>query len=444
MSWSKWRGGPTSRRAFLGGAAATLTLPWLASLRGARAGPSKPPVRLLFWFAPCGMVMDAWRPGGANGPLTELPPTLQPMKALTDDVRVLSGFYNGAADLPVVGHHARGTGSYLTCAPCRNQSVDDVRNGISIDQVVANAIGHHTLFESLELGTNAGSTVGACDSGWACAYTSNISWLDEDTPKPKLVDPAQVFVRLFGGFDPGLSADAAAQRRTWRTSVLDYVLEDARSLARELSISDQGKLEEYMTGVRALEQRIWAGHQGGGGAGPVQGSLDYPSTVRAMSDLTVLALEQDLTRVVTFMLENGASYRYFDWVGASRGHHDLSHHQGDPAYIEELKRVEQWEVAEFAYLVDRLKSATDPYGGGSLLDSMVAVFSSSMSDGNDHIHRDLPVMLAGSGGGAIAGGRHTTYADEQPVADLWMTLAGVAGVPLASFGLDGTTTLDLS
>ncbi len=457
MSWNKWYGGPSrrptrgpggrpaphTRRAFLGGGAVALTLPFLESLRpahGATAGG--PPVRLLYWYAPCGIVMDAWTPPDEGANYT-LPTILQPLAPHQDQVMVLTRLANRAAQVPVAGDHARGTGSFLTCMECEHTAGANIRNGVSVDQVVAEAIASQTLFRSLELGTTGGSSVGDCDSGYSCAYTRNVSWLDEDTPNPKITDPGLAFDRLFAGFDTSQTLEQIERRKAWRTSVLDHVLEDANQLQPKLANSDQDKLDEFMTGVRELEIRV---HSDLGecipGTPPGLG-LDYAATVRAMSDLTVLALECDMTRVVSFMLENGGSYRSFDFLGVTGGHHELSHHQGNTSSISGLTTINTWEIEQLAYLLDRMKSVVE-VDGSTLLDNSLVYFSSEIADGDRHNHDDLPVLLCGSGGGAVQSGRHKRFASEQPMADLFIAMADTAGVSVSSFGQDGTQPLDLT
>jgi hypothetical protein len=395
----------------------------------------------VFWYAPNGMVMDQWRPA-TDGPLGTLPRLLAPLAPVQSHVLVLSGLANQAAIVPVAGDHARGTGSFLTCRTVEHTADADIQNGISVDQVAAAAFEGLTPFKSLELGTTGGSPVGDCDSGYSCAYTRNVSWLDEDTPNPKLTDPAVVFDRLFAGFDPTLTAEELAQRKAWRTSVLDYVLDEANRLLPRLSAADQAKLDEYMTGVRDLETRIQGDSVVCVPEDRPESGLDYAALVRTMSDLTVLALQCDLTRVVTFMLENGGSYRSFDFLGVTGGHHELSHHQEDPAKIESLAVIDTWEVGELAYLLDRMRATVDSEGN-ALLDHSLVLFSSEISDGDWHNHDDLPVLVGGSGGGAIETGRHLTLPDDTPIADLYLTLLDAAGVPATSFGIDGTSPLDL-
>jgi hypothetical protein len=456
VSWTKWRGGdgtvrslarpmPLSRRAFLGGAGTLVGLPLLESLlpRSAWATPTVAPVRLVFWYAPCGIIMDAWTPATV-GPLGVLPPILTPLSRVTSEVTVLTGLANEAAivaELP--GEHARGTGSFLTCETIAFTDDADIQNGISVDQVAAAAFTGLTPFKSLELGATGGESFGTCDGGYSCAYSRNVSWADANTPNPKMSDAALVFDRLFAGVDPTLSEAEAEQRAAWRSSVLDHVLEESNELRPKLSASDQLRLDEYLTGVRDLETRI----QGATtvcepGARPPL-SLDYPTTVRMMSDLTVLALDCDLTRVVTFMLANAASIRSFDFIGVVGAHHELSHHRGDPAKIDALTQIDTWEVGEFAYLLEQMQGTVDP-SGASLLDNALVFFSSELSDGDRHTHRDLPVLVGGRGGGAVTPGQHRSLPAGTPIANLFLTMLDAAGVPAATFGQDGTELLELS
>jgi Protein of unknown function (DUF1552) len=444
--WSRFVGrrpssAGTSRRLFLGGAAAAVTLPFLETF--SRAVSPQAPVRLLYWFAPDGMVMDQLLPA-SEGPLGALPRLLAPLEALKSEILVLGGLTNDSAAVPVAGDHARGTGSFLTCVTVEHTAAEDIANGISADQVAANALAGQTQFKSLELGTTGGASVGDCDSGYSCAYVRNISWLDADTPNPKLVDPGLVFDRLFAGSDAGLTVEEAAKRKAWRTSVLDTVLEEATELHGRVSTADRLKLDEYLTGVRELEILVNSASSSGcdPGARPESG-LDYPALVRAMSDLTVLAFQCDVTRVLTFMLENGGSYRSFDFLGVPEAHHELSHHQGDPTKIEKLAQIGTWEIGEFAYLLERLRQTAD-VDGTSLLDNTFAVFSSEISDGDWHNHDNLPVVVGGRAGGYIAEPGRFLDTREAPIADLYLAMLESVGVTPGTFGADGTRPLDLS
>lgn len=453
MTWSKWwnpsrtrgAGRPLSRRAFLGGGAAVVSLPFLESIAGSNARAGAPcPVRLVFVYVPNGMVMGDFTPTrtGAN---YDLPRILQPLAPIQDQVCVLTNLANRAASVPVAGDHARGTGSFLTCATVVHTSdAGQIRNGISVDQVAANAIGGHTVFPSLELGMSGGAPIGDCDSGYSCAYSRNISWANDTTPMAKQTDPKLVFDRLFAGFDTSLTEEEIARRDRWRASVLDTIVDDANALHRRLSTSDQVKLDQYLSGVRDLETRIQNGFVGEciPGAEPGFG-LAYPDAVEIMNDLVVKALECDLTRVVTLMMENAGSNRYFDFLGVPGAHHELSHHQGNPNTLEALAAIDTWEVERYASLVGKMRDVIE-LDGSTLLDNSLVYFSSEISDGDRHNHDDLPVLLAGSGGGYLTPGRHLAHAEEAPMADLFLAMLEAAGVTPGTFGQDGTRPLDLT
>lgn len=443
---SPHRSGAATRRAFLGGAAAVITLPFLESLRpaGQAWANGGPPVRLVWVYVPNGMVMNHFTPT-QDGPGYALPRILEPLAGVADQVSVLTGLANRAAQVPVAGDHARGTGSFLTCQTVTHTSdASQIQNGISVDQVAANAIGHQTLFPSLELGTSGGAPVGDCDSGYSCAYTRNISWSGPSTPMAKMTDPKLVFDRLFSGFDLSLTEEDRERRARWRASVLDTVTGEANDLHARLSTSDKAKLDEYLTGVRELEKRLQSGFTGECAApdAPELG-LPYPAAVDAMNEIMVKALECDLTRIVTFMMENAGSNRSFDFLGVPNAHHELSHHQNVAATLEALTVIDTWEVSRFADLVQRMGQVVEA-DGSTLLDNSLVVFSSEISDGDWHNHDNLPVLLAGSGGGHAVPGRHIRYASERPIANLFLSMLHAVGVNEASFGQDGTAPLDLT
>lgn len=438
MRWPKWTGSPGSRRAFLGGAAATVTLPYLASMHGARSAVPEPPVRLLTWFSPCGFYPSHFTV--PVGPLGTLAPTLASLDGLQSELLMVSGLANRPAIRPFQGDHARGTGGTLTCRECIHHEDGTLENGISIDQVIAAEVGHQTPFASLEVGTTPSALYGACDVGFSCAYTTHISWSDASTPRPLVIEPDRLFLRLFSGSDDPKAVAEQARRRELRASVLDHVTADIAALAPQLATSDRSRLDAFLTAVRELEQYVLLPPPD---EEAPEAGLDWPDRVRAMGEVMVLALQNDLTRVITFMAENGESYRYHDHLDTDRPHHDLSHHAGDPAKIEQLLRVEAWFVQEFAAVVQQLADAEDPYGGGSLLDNSVVMLTSELSDADQHVHVDLPMLLAGRAGGRIHPGRHVAMAPDTPLADFYITLASLMGVTVPTFGRDGTGPLDL-
>ncbi len=433
------------RRRFLRGLGVTMTLPWLPSLWPSRASirsayataeGADVPRRLVFFYVPNGMPMHWWTPNRA-GANYDLPAILEPLAPIQDQVNVLTGLANGAAEAGFPGDHARGTGSFLTCRNV-SHSTTELDNGVSVDQLAVQRTQPHTRFPSLELGMEGGINVGNCDSGYACAYQRNISWAAAATPRPKMTDPRLVFNRLFAGADAGESAQELARRRMLRLSVLDAVQGEAQRLRPALSGSDRTKLDEYLTGVRELEIRI---DSAGGStcvppAEPSAGQ-DIAAQARAMNELMVLALRCDMTRIITFMLGNGGSNRSYDFLGIPYSHHQLSHHQSDGETLDKLRSISRWEVAQFADLLTRM--ATVMYDDGtSLLDHSLLVFSSEIEDGDTHAHRNLPVLLAGGGGGTVISGRHILYPDDEPLANLYIAMLASVGVQVDRFGEDGT------
>lgn len=430
---------PVSRRWLLRSAVAGLALPLLPSLlRTSARAEGEPPLRFVFWYVPNGMRMDHWRPDQVGADY-DLKPILAPLAPVQADVAVLTGLANRPAQVPVPGDHARGTGSFLTCRTVNHTAGADIRNGVSIDQVLAGVYQGQTTLPSLELGIEGGASTGICDSGYSCAYPRNIAWAGEATPLPKLTDPRLVFDRLFAGFDPGLSEEEAARRLALRLSVLDHAVDEVHRLEPKLSVSDRLKLDEYLTAVRALELRLQSGPGLVCDPPEAPGSnLDFPATIEAMSELTAIALQCDLTRVVSFMLGNGGSPRSFEFIGAPGAHHELSHHGGDPATNDKLSLIGAWEVARYASLVARLADTPD-LNGGRLLDNTLVYFSSEISDGDRHNHDDLPVLLAGAPHLQQAG-EHVVWG-ETPMADLFSDMILAAGGQSQRFGDDGNGPL---
>ena len=440
---SRW-----TRRAFLGGAGAMVALPFFESLlptRWARTetgpAPSGPTKRMLFYYVPNGIHMASWTPKDVGAEFT-FPLILEPLAPYQSEITVLSGISNMPAHPDGPGDHAAGTGSFLTGAHCFKTEGDDIKNGISIDQAIANEIGEGYKFPSVQLGLEGGSSVGGCDSGYSCAYSRNISWSGPATPVPKMVNPQLVFDRFFGGNDAKATQAEIARRQKYRKSVLDYVVGDVGSLEGRLGTSDQLKLDEYLHGVRELEKQIEAAASAPQCEAPTYPGpdLNFAEHAKIMTDLMVVAFQCDMTPMVTFMLANAASGRSYSFLDVTGGHHDISHHQNDPANFAKLEIIDRWEVEQFAYLVQRLSEVQD--GEGTLLDSTLLFFSSEVADGNKHEHRNLPILLAGRGGGAVSSGRHVKYEGEPPIANLFISLAAAMGVSLATFGDEGTGPID--
>lgn len=427
-----------TRRALLRGAAATVLLPLLPSAlpRATWGQGFTPPTRLLFYYVPNG-IQTAWFTPTAAGAGYDLKEILAPIAPVQQQVSVFTGFANLQAEDLVAGDHARGTGSFLTGVPIRHTTGSDILNGISADQVAATGPGADALFPSLQVGIAAGANTGDCTAGYSCAYTRNIAWAGPQTPLPNVTDPLVLFQRMFG-VEAGLDPATKALRALSRASILDEVVGELGTLHARVSTDDRAKLDQYLTAVREVEVR--AGSLGGGACAsgtPPSEPASYADHVAVMHELLVLALQCDLTRVATFMLGEAASNQAYDFIGVPGAHHAISHHQDQPELLAQLVKIGAWEVGQLAALVARLDET--PESDGTLLDSTLLCWSSEISDGNTHSHRDLPVLLAGGGNGAHDPGRHVVVSPDRPIADLWLTLLQAFGAEVEAFGVDGTT-----
>jgi Protein of unknown function (DUF1552) len=428
-----------TRRAVLRGAGVAIALPFLESWLPAEE-PSRhaPPLRVAFTYAPNGKHLPDWTPKDV-GAVAELPPTLRPLQDVKDQVTVLSGLAqrNANPNGEGPGDHARAMATFLTgCRPHKTSGAD-VRVGVSVDQLIADAVGRATRLPSLEVGCEGGKPGGTCDNGYSCAYQTNLSWRTASSPMPKETDPRVVFERLFGDRLRPESDAARARRERERLSVLDFVAEDARDLCGGLGGADRRRLDEYLTSVREVERRL---QQSQPAVAVGRESLVRPAGVpenfekhaQLLADLVVLAFEADLTRVATFVLGNDGSNRSYREAGVAEGHHDVSHHGNDPARFEKLRRINTLHVGQLAYLLGRLKAI--PQGAGTLLDQCLIVYGSGISDGDRHNHDDLPILLAGGGGGIHRGGRHVRSPDGTPLCNLYLALLGALGVADDRFG----------
>jgi hypothetical protein len=434
---------PMSRRTVLKGLGTMVALPLLEAMLpklASGASPSLAPKRMAFFYVPNGVNMVDWTPPQA-GKLTVLPKILEPLAPFVDRVNVLSGLACDKArpngDGP--GDHARSLAAFLTGRQARKTAGSDIRVGISVDQVAAKYVGNQTRFPSLELGCEPGRQAGNCDSGYSCAYSSNISWRSESTPNAKEVNPKLVFERLFRGRDPKENAEAVAKRHRYRQSILDFVHEDANRLKGQLGAADVRKLDEYLTAVREIEQRLErfskpVDPNAARGMEPPGGiPKDYGEHIRIMGDLLVLAFQADLTRVSTFVFADEGSNRSYAQIGVPEGHHDLSHHGGDTKKQEKIRQINVFHTTQLAYILSKMKAAQE--GAGTLLDNVMLVYGSGIGDGNRHNHDDLPILLIGGGGGTIKTGQHVKYPFNTPLTNLFLSMLDLFGLPkLASFG----------
>ncbi len=441
-----------SRRTMLKGVGAMVALPWLEammprSLFGAPA-PAAAPRRMAFLYVPNGIDMASWTPA-AEGALTTLPPTLQPLAPFQKDLLVLSGLTLDKArpngDGP--GDHARAMAAFLTGSQPRKTHGADIKVGISVDQLAAQKLGKATRFASLEIGCEGGKNSGNCDSGYSCAYSANLAWRTESSPVAKETNPRLVFERLFSV--PGKGDDKTLRLQRYKQSILDFVGEDARQLKNRLGATDQRKLDEYLTGIREIEQRLVRAERSDpltqpsppkGGEGRVRGGTtrptgvpkDYREHLRLMADMLTLAFQADLTRIATFVFANDGSNRSYRDYGVPEGHHDMSHHGGSKEKKAKVQKINQFHIEQVAYLLGKLAAVQE--GPGTLLDNCMIVYGSGISDGNRHNHNDLPILLAGKGGGTLKMGRHIRYPKETPLMNLYLNMLDRVDIHLDSFG----------
>ncbi|MBI2947734.1 MAG: DUF1552 domain-containing protein [Verrucomicrobia bacterium] len=435
-----------SRRQFLRGLGACLALPAFESLRplsvrgqdlkaAAHLGASKSgaPVRMAFVYFPNGAIPDAWWPTG-EGKEFELNKTMQPLANVKDRLQVISGLdCKGATPGPDgAGDHARASGSFLTGVRVKKTAGSDINANISIDQVAANQVGHLTRFPSLELSCDYVRKSGNCDSGYSCAYQYNLAWRSATQPLAPEPNPRLLFERLFGAGSHGERGESLKRRQQQQRSILDFVLDDARALQNQLAARDKQKLDDYLTSVREIEQRIQKSERFGAVPDPVADTPtgipgSFEDYIQIMYEMMILAFQTDSTRIATFLLAYEGSNRTFkDELGFAEGHHYLTHHQRRQEMIDKVKEIDLWYVKQFARFLEKMDQTKD-LDGNSLLHNSMIVYGSGNADGNRHTHVNLPIVLAGGGGGTITPGRFTKMGGV-PITNLYLSMIDRMGV----------------
>ncbi len=429
-----------SRRMVLRGLGTAIALPFLDSMVPAFAAPGSTtfPNRLFFTYIPTGAVMEEWFPTGGERDF-EFKRILKPLADFKQDVCVLGGLdhHTGLALGDGPGDHARAGATYLTGVHPKKTSGADIEAGISVDQVAAAYIGSKTRLPSLELGCEDTRTVGACDSGYSCAYQNTVSWRTPTSPLPPETNPRVVFERMFGSEDLNEPADVRARRAAARKSILDFVGEDTKKLETNLPPADRRKIDEYLFAVREIEKRIENAEKEQIEFTP---PIDKPAGVpvlfadylKLMFDMQWLAIQADVTRTSTFMIGRDGSIRTYNEIGIPEPHHPLTHHRGNKDNIEKITQINTFHAQQFAYFLGRLKATKE--GDGTLLDHSMIVYGSGLADGDKHSHTNLPILLAGRGNGTIKSGRYLTYPGGTPAANLWLTLLDRMGVHPESIG----------
>ncbi|WP_286765944.1 MULTISPECIES: DUF1552 domain-containing protein [Rhodopirellula] len=446
---------PIPRRRFLRGSGVLLGLPWMASMAetmaaakpdasGSQNGDPQPPLRTAFLYFPNGVWEKDWVPE-SEGTDYELSPSLEPLADLKDDFLVLSGLdkkHSHGGD----GHYAK-TANYLTGMPVAKTTGKDISSGgISIDQLIAAKVGNQTPLPSLELGIDP--VISGIDSnvGYTRLYGSHISWQSPTRPIAKAINPRVVYERLFGKRMKTSTPEAKSYQ-----NLLDYVLEDARLVRGKLSRDDQFKMDEYLDSVREVEKRIEFATRDQSHRARYEAerdriasghALEIPETgtpgdfrqhIDLMLDMMVLAFQTDSTRVASFMFANDVSGRSFSFLdGVHGGHHELSHHENKEEKILQYQLINRWHTEQFARMLRKMKAVKE--GESTLLDNSMIMFGSSFSDGNRHDPDNLPLLLAGRGGGTIQPGRHIAAKGQVPVCNLYLSLAKRYGLDLERFG----------
>jgi len=422
------------RRTFLRGMGATLALPLLEAMVPAATALAKtaanPVRRLGFVFMPMGCDITRWTPPG-EGTLGELSPILSSLAPVKEHVSVIT---NLELQNAYPGSHATSNSAFLSAAKAKLTESTDYYLGTTVDQIAAQRIGQVTQLPSLELAMDLLQVVGQCDNGYACVYQNNLSWSSPTTPLPAEAHPRIVFESLFG--EGGSIAERRAALRK-KASLLDAFNEDLARLQRDLGPGDRARVNHYLETVREVERRIQKAEADTADNPlpdldrPVGVPAAYADHARLMFDLQVLAMQGDVTRVITFQLARETSNRTYPEIGVPDPHHPLSHHGNDPEKIARMAKINAFHVSLFAEYLAKLKAT--PEGNGTLLDHSLILYGSGIGNPNIHDHTNLPILVAGGAAGGMKGGRHLKYAQPTPLANLHLTLLDKAGVHLDSF-----------
>ena len=422
-----------SRRTFLQGAGVTIALPFLESMVPAQTPLARtaaaPTQRFGFIYVPHGSIMASWTPQ-KEGAGFEFSPILKPLEKFRDQVNVITGLYNSGEP-----GHSVSCATYLSGTVPAKGNV--IRLNTTVDQLIAQKIGQGTTFPSMEFATEDHSShIGSCAGDFLCSYMSTISWRTPTQPLPMELNPRVVFESMFGG--DGKTREQRVARMQQNSSILDAVSESVKDLSRGLGQRDQAKLTEYLDNVREVERRIQQGEKQ-----RTQHNVEAPETpigipdsfeehVKLMFELQALALQSYMTRVISFMMARELSTLSYPQIGVADGHHPISHNNNVPEQVAKKAKVDTYHLTLFADFLQKLKSTSD--GDGSLLDHSLFLYGSGMSNGNQHIHTNLPILTVGGAAGRVKGDKHIRVKNNTPLSNLMLTILDVAGVPTEKYG----------
>jgi hypothetical protein len=419
-----------SRRTVLRGIGATIALPFLDAMIPAAKAAAKPANRFLTFYVPNGMAMEYWSPKG-EGTTFELSPILESLAPFRDQLIVLSGLHASWNYI-----HAGASGSFLTGTPRGGRNEIEIIADVSIDQLLARHYNSETQIGSLELSMDSPANAGACTGNLSCQYTHTLSWRNPTQPLPMEYNPRAVFERLFG--DTGKTDFAAREARMLQQkSILDSVTAKLSALKRELGSQDQSKVGEYTDAIRDVERRIQRAEEQRDLQLP---ALEQPQGVPAvfedhlalMLDLMLLAFQSDLTRVISFMIGKEQSARPYPQIGVPEAHHPLSHHDNVPELVAQMSKINKYHAELFSKYLAKLRATPD--GDGTLLDHMMILYGSGISNSTRHAPENLPLLLAGGGAGRLKGGRHIVYKEKPSMANLLVTIMDKMDVPVEKVG----------
>jgi hypothetical protein len=427
-----------SRRTVLRGIGTAVSLPWLDAMvpAFATAASTKPVSRLGVVYHPNGVIYDQWLPKGVGASL-ELSPILKGLEPFIDRLIVVTGLFSDQAEAlgDGAGDHSRACGSFLTGVHVK-RSDSNVENAISMDQIAAKVFERQTQLSSLQMTTDENSLLGSCDRGYSCAYSSTLSWLTPTLPLMSENNPRVLFERMFGSTD-STDPQVREARLNRAVSLVDSVSDRVSELQRQLGADDNRKMNDYLASLRDVERRIQKAEE--------QSSKELPDVprpagipenfedhVRLLYDLQLLAYQSDLTRVITFMYGREQTARPYPQIGVPEPHHPLTHHQGNPEKMEKCAKIQRYHVGLFAEYLDKLRETSD--GDGSLLDHVILLYGSGISNSDRHTHGPLPLFLAGGGCGTLKGGRHLVYPEHTPLTNLQLTVLHKLGVPAEKLG----------